>query len=93
METSHATTHSNPTYTVEGVVHYCVANMPGAVGRTSTLGLSNVTLPYAIKLADKGWQKAVADDESLANGVNMVAGKLTNKAVAETFDMECVSLQ
>ncbi len=92
METSKATTHSNPTYIVEGVVHYCVANMPGAVGRTSTLGLSNVTTPYALRLANKGWKKAVADEPGLAHGVNMVSGKVTNQAVAETFGMKYVPL-
>ena len=92
LETTRATTHSNPTYIIDGVVHYCVANMPGAVGRTSTLGLTNVTTPYAIKLANLGWKKAIAADESLAYGVNLVAGAVTNKAVAETFDMECVRL-
>ncbi len=88
VETSKPTTHSNPTYVVEGVVHYCVANMPGAVSRTSTYALTNATLPYAVKLADLGWQKAAAADPGLAHGVNMVAGRVTNQAVAETFGME-----
>jgi len=88
----HATTHDEPTYEKYGVVHYSVANMPGAVARTSTYALTNATLPYALKLADKGWQKAVRDDLGLARGVNVVAGKLTYKAVAEALDLEYTPL-
>ena len=81
FETTHATTHSDPVYTVDGVIHYCVANMPGAVARTSTFALTNSTLRYALQLANKGLKKAVADDAHLAEGVNTYAGKLTYKAV------------
>ncbi len=91
-ETSKPTTHRNPTFIVDGVVHYCVANMPGAVGRTSTYALTNATLGYAVKLADLGWQKAAAADAGLAHGVNMVEGRVTNKAVAETFGFDCSPL-
>lgn len=87
VETSHPTTHSNPTFEVNGVVHYCVANMPGAVPRTSTLGLSNATLPYVLKLADKGFNAAIAADKSLALGVNTYEGQVTYQAVAEAFNL------
>src|SRR5438067_4669971 len=82
FETTHATTHSNPTYYEEGVLHYCVANMPGAVPRTSTFALTNATLPYALKLANLGFKAAVLSDSGLAEGVNTYAGKLTYQAVA-----------
>jgi alanine dehydrogenase len=82
FETTHATTHSNPTFYEEGVLHYCVANMPGAVPRTSTFALTNATLPYALALANKGFEKAVADDAGLREGVNTYQGKLTYEAVA-----------
>ena len=85
FETSRPTTHSNPVYTEEGIVHYCVANIPGAVPNTSTLALTNATLRYAIALADKGWQKACKDDPALAKGLNIVDGKVTFKAVADVF--------
>jgi alanine dehydrogenase len=84
-ETTRPTTHGDPTYVVEGVVHYAVANMPGAVGRTSTFGLTNATIPYLVKLASMGWAKACAADSGLAAGVNMSGGKITNKPVAEAF--------
>jgi alanine dehydrogenase len=87
VETSRPTTHSDPTFFVEGVLHYCVANMPGAVPRTSTYGLSNATLPYILKLANLGFEKAVRQDRSLALGVNIFDGLITYKAVAEAFDM------
>jgi alanine dehydrogenase len=83
FETTKATTHSDPVYTVDGVIHYCVANMPGAVARTSTFALTNSTLRYALQLAGKGLKKAVADDAHLAEGVNTYGGKLTYRAVAE----------
>ena len=92
FETTHATTHSNPTFYEEGVLHYCVANMPGAVPRTSTFALTNATLPYALELANKGFEKAVADDHSLAEGVNTYAGKLTYEAVAESQGIEFTPL-
>src|SRR5437764_2133285 len=85
VETSRPTTHSHPTYIEEDVVHYCVTNMPGAVGRTSTYALTNVTLPYVMQLAKKGYDRAVRDNPALAQGVNIRAGKVTNAAVAETF--------
>jgi len=81
-ETSLPTTHSEPTYVVDDVVHYCVANMPGAVARTSTYALNNVTLPYVLELADKGWRQALADDPHLLNGLNVAFGKVTYEAVA-----------
>ncbi len=90
LETSKPTTHAKPTYLVDDIVHYCVTNMPGAVGRTSTYALTNVTLPYALQLANKGVEKATKDNPGLAAGVNVKAGKVTNKAVAETFGLDCV---
>jgi alanine dehydrogenase len=84
-ETSKATTHSDPTYVVDGIVHYCVANMPGGVARTSTFALANATLPYAIALANKGWKQALADDKHLKAGLNVHAGKVTYKAVSEAL--------
>ncbi len=89
IETSRPTTHAQPTYIVDGVVHYCVTNMPGAVGRTSTYALTNVTLPYVLQLAKKGIEKATRDNPALAQGVNIRAGQVTNPAVAATFGMEC----
>src|SRR5688572_2375804 len=83
VETARATTHENPTYVVEGVVHYCVTNMPGAVGRTSTIALCNATLPYAVKIASKGYEKAASEDAGFAEGINMAGGKIMNAAVAE----------
>jgi alanine dehydrogenase len=82
-ETSKATTHANPTYEVDGVIHYCVANMPGGVARTSTYALNNVTLPFGLAIANKGWKKALADDAHLRNGLNVAGGKVTYKAVAD----------
>ncbi len=87
VETSRPTTHSNPTFKVNEVLHYCVANMPGAVPRTSTYGLSNATLPYILKLANKGFVGAVKADKPLALGVNIYQGKITYQAVAEAFNM------
>lgn len=92
FETSHPTTHSQPTYEVDGIVHYAVANIPGAVPYTSTLALTNATLPYALKLADSGWRDACRKDSGLAEGVNMVGGHITCKAVAEAWDMPYVPL-
>ncbi|MBX9626095.1 MAG: alanine dehydrogenase [Gemmataceae bacterium] len=90
LETSRPTSHARPTYIVEDIVHYCVTNMPGAVGRTSTYALTNVTLPYALQLANKGVDAAIRDNPGLAAGVNVKAGAVTNKAVADTFGLECV---
>lgn len=87
FETSHPTTHSEPTYVVDGVVHYAVANIPGAVPYTSTMALTNATLPYAVRLADMGWKEACRKDPGLAEGVNILDGKITFKGVAEAFDM------
>jgi len=83
IETSRPTTHQNPTYVVEGVVHYCVTNMPGAVGRTSTIALCNATLPYAVRIANNGYQKTAAEDAGFLEGINLVHGKVTHPAVAE----------
>jgi len=88
VETSRPTTHQQPTYVVDGVVHYCVTNMPGAVGRTSTIALCNATLPYAVRIAGKGYEKAAGEDVGLGEGINMVAGRITNSAVAESLHMQ-----
>jgi alanine dehydrogenase len=92
VETARPTTHSQPTYIEEDVVHYCVTNMPGAVGRTSTYALCNVTLPYVVQLANKGFERAVKESAALAQGVNIRGGKVTNAAVAETFRLPCASV-
>ncbi|MBK8147055.1 MAG: alanine dehydrogenase [Acidobacteria bacterium] len=92
FETTHATTHSNPTFYEEGVLHYCVANMPGAVPRTSTFALTNATLPYALALANKGFAQAIADDAGLKEGVNTFAGKCTYEAVATSQNIEYTPL-
>ena len=91
VETIKATTHENPVCTVDGIIHYGVANMPGGVPRTSTLALTNATLPYALTLASKGWKKACKEDKALLMGLNVVAGKVTYKGVAEAFGMEYVA--
>jgi len=88
FETAHATTHSKPTYVEEGVVHYCVANMPGAVARTSTFALNNATLPYVLALADKGYRQALLDDPGLLEGLNIHRGKVTYEAVATALGHE-----
>jgi alanine dehydrogenase len=85
FETSRPTTHADPTYVVDGVIHYCVANMPGGVPRTSTFALNNATLPFVLALADKGWKKALADDPHLKNGLNVAFGKVTCKPVADAL--------
>jgi alanine dehydrogenase len=85
FETSHPTTHENPTFMVDGVVHYCVANMPGAVARTSTFALNNATIGHAIALADKGWSKAMQANPHLRNGLNVCRGKVTYEAVAHAL--------
>ena len=92
FEDSKPTTHADPTYVVHNSVFYCVANMPGAVPHTSTYALTNVTLPYAVALADKGWKKAIAEDPALALGLNVHAGQVTYSAVAEAFDYPLLSL-
>jgi alanine dehydrogenase len=88
VETIHATTHENPTYVVDGVIHYGVANMPGGVPRTSTLALTNATLPYALQLANKGWKRALKENPALLKGLNVSDGKVTYAGVAEAFGME-----
>ena len=88
VETIHATTHENPIYIVDGIIHYGVANMPGGVPRTSTLALTNATFPYLLELADKGWRQALKDNLALRKGLNIVEGKVTYKGVAEAFGLE-----
>jgi alanine dehydrogenase len=90
FETSKETTHSNPTYTVDGIVHYAVSNMAGAVPKTSTLALTNATLPYAVEIANKGWQKAMRENPEIKLGANVVKGRVTYKGVAEAFGFEYV---
>lgn len=90
FETSHPTTHAEPTYIVDDVVHYCVANMPDAVARTSTFALNNATLPYIVKLANKGYQKALLEDAGFLKGLNVIHGKVTYKEVAENFGLDYV---
>ena len=92
FETSHATTHQDPCYVVDGIVHYCVANMPGAVARTSTFALTNATLPFILDLAGSGWQEACRRDPHLAAGVNVHAGRITHRAVAESLGLDCHGL-
>jgi alanine dehydrogenase len=92
IETCKPTTHEDPIYEIDGIVHYCVANMPGAVPYTSTLALTNATLPYAIQLANKGWQKACAQNEDLKKGLNVVNGKVVYKAVADAFGLDFTSV-
>jgi alanine dehydrogenase len=91
FETSHATTHAEPTFIVDGVVHYCVANMPGAVARTSTFALNNATIGHAIALAGKGWQQAMRDDPHLKRGLNVCKGKVTYLAVAQALGVDYVA--
>ena len=90
-ETSRPTSHSDPTYVEEGVVHYCVTNMPGAVARTSTFALNNATLPYVVNLANKGWRDALADDGHFRDGLNVHAGQITHPAVAEALELDYVA--
>jgi len=91
FETSHATTHAEPTFVVDGVVHYCVANMPGAVARTSTFALNNATIAHAVALADKGWKQALKDNPHLKNGLNVANGQVTYEAVAKTLGYNYVN--
>jgi alanine dehydrogenase len=90
IETCKPTTHENPTYVVEGVVHYCVANMPGAVPMTSTIALTNATLPYAVQLANEGYEKAIHNSRELRAGLNIIDGAITYRGVADAFDMKYV---
>jgi alanine dehydrogenase len=87
FETSEATTHGDPIYMVDGVVHYCVANMPGAVARTSTMALTNATLPYALEIANKGWKAAMQESDEIKLGANVINGKITYSAVADAFNL------
>src|SRR5438874_911471 len=93
IETARPTTHQQPTYVVEGVVHYCVTNMPGAVGRTSTIALCNATLPYAVLIANKGYERAAAEDTGFAEGINLANSRVTNPAVAESLHLPCQPLR
>ena len=93
FETSRPTTHADPVFTVDGIIHYCVANMPGAVARTSTIALNNATLPFAVALANKGAKKALADDPHLMNGLNVHDGQVTYKAVADALKHKYVPAQ
>ena len=93
FETSRPTTHDDPTYIVDGIVHYCVANMPGAVARTSTYALNNVTLPHVLKMADLGWKEALRADPHLAAGLNIHAGRVTYPAVAEELGYDALPLE
>jgi alanine dehydrogenase len=90
FETSKATTHTEPIYKIDEVVHYCVANMPGAVPLTSTMALTNATLPYAVKLANQGWKAAALESEGIKDGLNIVAGQVCYAGVAEAFDLDYV---
>lgn len=93
FETSRPTTHKEPVYTVDGVVHYCVANMPGAVPKTSTLALTNATLPYALEIADKGWRRAMKENPEIAKGANVVSGVVNHPGVAEAFGLDHVPVE
>lgn len=93
FETSRPTTHADPVYEVDGVIHYCVTNMPGAVALSSALALNHSVMPYTLRLAEQGWEKALADDQNFRNGLNVCRGKITNEAVAEALAMDCVSTQ
>jgi alanine dehydrogenase len=93
FETSRATTHQDPIYEVDGIMHYCVANMPGAVARTSTQALGNATMPFMLALANKGWKKACAEDKHLLNGLNVHAGKLTYEAVGVALGLPTITGQ
>jgi alanine dehydrogenase len=93
IETCRPTTHENPVYTIDGIIHYCVANMPGAVPYTSTIALTNATLPYAIQLANKGWQQACRDNQELCLGLNVIGGQIVYKAVGEAFGMPYTAVE
>jgi alanine dehydrogenase len=93
VETIHPTTHEDPIYVVDGVIHYAVANMPGGVPRTSTLALTNATFPYALTLANRGWKTACKQDHALALGLNVVKGKVVYPGVAEAFDLEYTDVE
>ena len=88
FETSRATTHKDPIYTIDGIIHYCVGNMPGAVAKTSTLALTNATLPYAVEIANKGWKRAMKENPEIRRGANVVRGRITFKGVADAFGLQ-----
>jgi len=92
FETSKPTTHTNPVYTIDGVIHYCVANMPGAVAKTSTLALTNATLPYALEIANKGWKQAMRESAEIKKGANVIKGKVVYRGVAEAFGLPLVPI-
>jgi alanine dehydrogenase len=92
FETSKATTHTDPIYKVEGVVHYCVANMPGAVPKTSTKALTNATLPYAVEIANKGWKRSFKENPEIRAGANVIHGKVTHEGVADAFGFEYITV-
>ena len=92
FETSKATTHKDPIYTIDGIIHYSVGNMPGAVAKTSTLALTNATLPYAVEIADKGWKKAMKENPEIKRGANVIQGQITFKGVADAFGMKLTSV-
>ncbi|MEI7672963.1 MAG: alanine dehydrogenase, partial [Deltaproteobacteria bacterium] len=93
FETSKATTHKDPIYTIDGVIHYCVGNMPGAVAKTSTLALTNATLPYAIEIANKGWKKAMQENPEIKKGANVIKGQITFKGVADAFGLKLADIE
>ena len=93
LETAKATTHDDPIYEVDGIIHYCVANMPGAVARTSTRALTNATLPYAIEIANKGWKKAMQENKEIKLGANVIDGKVTYQAVADAFGLDYTPIE
>ncbi len=93
FETSKATTHKDPIYTIDGVIHYCVGNMPGAVAKTSTLALTNATLPYAVEIANKGWKKAMQENPEIKKGANVIKGQVTFKGVADAFGLKLVDVE
>lgn len=93
FETSKPTTHSDPIFTVEGIVHYCVTNMPGAVAKTSTLALTNATLPYALELANSGWKSAMRQHEDIRHGANIINGHVCHQGVAEAFNLKLAPIE
>jgi len=92
FETSKATTHKDPVYTIDGIIHYCVGNMPGAVAKTSTLALTNATLPYAVEIANKGWKKAMKENPEIKKGANVIQGQITFKGVADAFNLKLAQI-
>ena len=93
FETSRATTHREPIYTIDGIIHYCVGNMPGAVAKTSTLALTNATLPYAVEIANKGWKKAMKENPEIKKGANVIKGHVTFQGVADAFGLKWTNIE